>query len=337
MSNVKISVVVPTFEQKLRLKAIVEILCSLKPVDEIIIIDSSSQPIDIKLLPTNKKLKYLFHPGMNPVEKLYIGSSTATHELTLLHPDGELVNEIALEQIIKGFSHKHSSSVAFNFTCYKKRDKRYVSTRNFHNFKHLDPNNFRNLNKSLSPYYQMIWGVHKSSLLKKFFRFSKKIDWLQDHINHAGLFELLFNYFMITKGRVYISKTPLFIRNNVRNYNTVQSYVDWVYDFKQNSIKHVKFFKQIVKASYTEFNMSQSEFYSMFSKALENGAEFRLKQNNVLMKLKRKIFLKKQLGRDLFAVSNMAETSRKEFKMLFSLEFLTWLEKIKERLYLFEE
>ena len=73
--------------------------------------------------------------------------------------------------------------------------------------------------------------------------------------------------------------------------------------------------------------MSQSEFYSMFSKALENGAEFRVKTKQRIDEVKAEnLFKKKQLGRDLFAVSNMAETSEKEFKMLFSLEFLTWLE-----------
>ena len=299
MAMSQIGILLVTHNAHGRLKLLLESLNGVD-VSEIIIADSSDLPYASTF---DKHITYYHCPGLSLIRKILVYSEKIHSEFIFLHPDGELVNPYALRYISQQLglgNNEISSTLAQNLTFKNNNQIINIKSRNYKLFTgnaiHC-LNNYKDIENCISPYHQMIWGVHKGAILRQFFAVAATIPWDRDSWMHVCLFERLFNVFMHLSGRIIVSTLPLLLRLEERSSDlpnaNIQSAALWLSKFEQGSKRHMEFLDFVVKRCQTGFGIDANQFKTTFLKMLKNESIWRnslIEKTSFLQRLQKKLY-----------------------------------------------
>lgn len=233
---------------------------------EIVVADSSDEKWGAS---KNYSINYYHCPHLDLVEKLRIYSEKVTSEFVLVHPDGEILNLYALDFLnaqLQASTEFISSTLSQNLTLIKQGNDIIVRPRNYLRFVEYatycigaEPE----LEECLTPYHQMIWGLHRTSLFRRIIAPLSNIEWGESNCQNLTLFERVFNVFMHKEGRVIVSTLPLFLRNAENSVDrtglNLQSIDTWHANYMHGSKTHCNFFTTLCGELAASFNLNPSE------------------------------------------------------------------------------
>lgn len=213
MATFQTAVLIPTHNSPTRFGVICEYLDQLTGIRRVYVADSSDHDLS-DICP--KHSTYLRFDNCNLIEKIARALEDVTEDYILLHPDGELLNPIALLDLEKQCrENKFISALSLNLSVTYRCATAEISLRNYPSYRFMAKNVASgNIHQRqfLTPYYQLIWGFHKTSFLKQFFNLARHVEWFAGDGVNIAIFERLFNVFMMLQGKIILSELPLFIR-----------------------------------------------------------------------------------------------------------------------------
>jgi len=279
-SKIEVEIFIPAHESHDRLKVIIKSLIDDYPDVKILIVDSSEIALDCKF--DEGIIEYHHCPELSLIDKInkYLGKITTPY--ILLHPDDEIINPYALDYLrsqLNFYSENVSSTLSQNITLLNMHSCSVVKPRRDSLFAgnsiyclHHNPT----LADCLTPYHQMIWGLHRTSLVKRFFLLIDGLPW----DGNICLFERLFNIFMHFHGKVIVSTLPLLLRRDIL-FSTKKSHIEdivsWISNYRKGKLSYISFLKKVASRFSNDFELSDKDTLLLLFDALNNDAMYRKK------------------------------------------------------------
>ncbi len=334
-----ITIVVPTHNQSRRLSAILEMLTTSAIECPIVVVDSSEE-LQSNFGSAQTGLFSYFHmPKLGLVEKIAHALSLVKTDYVLLHPDGELLNPDVFRLMQRALEPQHVSTVALNLTVISTDLQTEIAFRNFHRFPFWRTKRMPRLENCLAPYYQMVWGIHKTNLAQEFFLAMSRLEWTRDKGNHAMLFERACNFYMCSQGEILVCEKPLYLRMpKTKNADfEILSLSQWMDAFFSGCVSKARFINDLSEAIAPFIQSSHEVVHGKLIEALKNEWLYLRRNQTVWARLKRRIF---RVWRDrrfimpgpemIFITAKRDEVPRAYFKFVVGGEIARWVMSAKK-------
>lgn len=295
MTNYRTAVLIPTHDSPTRLNIICRHLSQLEGNRHVYVADSSDHAPPDYYSKQHTHMKFIHH---NFIEKIAQALENVKEDYTLLHPDGELVNPIALVELEEQSRKKDfSSALSLNLSAKNTDNITTISLRNYSSYQLMAKNiACANIQQEfyISPYHQLIWGFHKTSFLRQFFNLARKIDWFADGGVNVTIFERLFNIFMMLQGKIILSDSPLFLRyddgENIKETWPRLCHVgQWLNQFRVGDKGCQKIIGSIAAEFHNPLGQRKEDFSTLMIKSIEHEVQNIVLANTTTTRLVRAI------------------------------------------------